>query len=94
MSSDSNLSPIHTEWIFLPGNNIFGTIPTQIGELTLLSKSGLSQILENAKKTKGLTLALTERLQLTTNLLEGTIPTEFGRITKLGKLMIHSFLSS
>lgn len=71
----------------MPSNNLYGTLPTELGALTLLGMyhSVTKFVISHSVGSHLLILAFTppERLQFRGNLLDGPIPTELGRLSNL-----------
>jgi Leucine-rich repeat (LRR) protein len=76
-----------TERIYLSFNNLTGTIPPELGQLTRLGTTTGGCLFYMHVMLAFLTLCrvppVTERLQLTTNDLTGTIPSTIGNLTDL-----------
>jgi len=75
------------EQIMLPDNNLGGTIPSELGELSLLGRLRLSSnLLVGAVPSELGRLTNLEVLSLDRNELQGTIPTDLGNLPKLDTL--------
>ena len=75
----------------LNGNNLGGTLPPELGQLTNLTHLSLvnNQLTGNILPELGHLRSLTE-LDLSKNLLSGSIPAEFGQMTNLVRLHVYS----
>ncbi len=72
------------EWLIIPGNQLTGTIPTELGDLSNLMGLDLGgNLLSGTIPTELGDLASLEALWLRDNQLTGTIPTELGDLSKL-----------
>jgi Leucine-rich repeat (LRR) protein len=81
----------HVWRIFLPGNNLKGVIPPQIGDLSKLQELYLhnNALVGSLPKEFG-NLTLLQILNLNNNQLSGSIPPEFGNLTNLQQLLLSS----
>jgi len=81
----------HISWLFLYGNKLTGSIPTELGNLTHLTGLDLrsNKLTGSIPSELGNLTQLTE-LYLHSNKLTGSIPTELGNLTKLTELYLHS----
>jgi hypothetical protein len=83
-----------TAWLDFFSNNLMGTIPSQIGLLTQLSKSSVVWLLVVRIVCHVFFIVLscvlvifhsTDKLYLGSNKLTGTIPSQIGLLTKLSE---------
>jgi hypothetical protein len=83
----------------LGSNSLFGTIPTELGDLSALNELGLGEFLSSFPRAYSL-LSLPPSHSflscccLDSNSLTGTIPTELGDLLALNFLNLGEFLSS
>ena len=91
----------------MPSNNLYGSLPTQLGRLTLLGTPTTSILLDfvavirlSTRLTFYLLVFLSiERLQFRGNMLDGAVPTELGRLMNLfvlglGRNELHGTIPS